>query len=66
MADPCLSLIGTSPNDEHGSNLLGRMETFVDGLIKQCRRYGLAAELILVEWNPPSACLPPYAAGCHT
>ena len=30
------------------------MQHFVDGFVEQCRRHQLRAELILVEWNPPS------------
>jgi hypothetical protein len=30
------------------------MQTFINCLLDQCRRYQLSAELILVEWNPPS------------
>ncbi len=48
-----LSIVATSRNDDHGGNLLGRMQTFVDGFAEQCRRLDLAAELILVDWNPP-------------
>ena len=33
--------------------MLGRMQHFVNGFIAQCRKHDLAAELILVEWNPP-------------
>src|SRR5262245_52057419 len=51
---PYLSVVVTSRNDDHGGNLLGRMQIFVDGLVEQCRRHRLAAELIVVEWNPPS------------
>ena len=51
---PYLSIVATSRNDEHGGNLLGRMQLFVDGLVDQCQRHGLKCELILVEWNPPA------------
>ena len=51
-ANPALSIVATSRNDDHGGNLLGRMQTFVDGFAEQCRRHDLAAELVLVEWNP--------------
>lgn len=51
--DPYLSVVATSRNDDHGGSLLRRMQLFVDGLVEQCRRHRLAAELILVEWNPP-------------
>ena len=30
------------------------MQHFVDGLVEQCRRHDLSAELVLVEWNPPA------------
>jgi hypothetical protein len=50
---PTLSIVATSRNDDHGGNLLGRMELFVSGLSQQARRHRLDAELIVVEWNPP-------------
>lgn len=49
-----VSFVATSRNDDHGGNLLGRMQTFVSGLAAQCERHRLDAELILVEWNPPA------------
>src|SRR5262249_23758777 len=39
-------------NDDHGGNLLGRMQAFVNGLLNQCARHRVLAELIIVEWNP--------------
>lgn len=53
-AEPYLSIVVASRNDDHGGNLLRRMQIFVDGLLAQCRRHQLSAELILVEWNPPA------------
>jgi hypothetical protein len=50
---PALSIVVTSRNDDHGGNMLGRMQIFVTGLLEQCRRHQLDGELILVEWNPP-------------
>ena len=50
---PYLSVVVTARNDDHGGNLLGRMQAFVNGWIAQCKRHSLDAELILVEWNPP-------------
>jgi hypothetical protein len=50
---PYLSVVATARNDDHGGNPLYRMQLFVDGLIAQCDRYELPAELVLVEWNPP-------------
>lgn len=34
------------------------MQHFVDGFVAQCKRHGLRAELILVEWNPPADRVP--------
>ncbi len=52
-ANPYLSVVATARNDDHGGNLIGRMQLFVSGLIEQCNRHGVEAELVLVEWNPP-------------
>jgi hypothetical protein len=52
--EPYVSVVATSRNDDHGGNLLRRMQLFVSGWIEQCRRHRLPAELVLVEWNPPS------------
>lgn len=51
---PYLSIVATARNDDHGGNLLGRMQIFIDALATQCARHGLDAELVLVEWNPPA------------
>ena len=50
---PYLSVVVTARNDDHGGNLLGRMQAFVSGWISQARRYSIPSELIIVEWNPP-------------
>ncbi|MBN9121387.1 MAG: hypothetical protein J0I06_19920, partial [Planctomycetes bacterium] len=55
-----LSVVVTSRNDNHGGSLLRRMQAFVNGFVGQCKRHNLAAELIIVEWNPP-ADRPPLA-----
>ena len=52
-AQPYLSLVVAARNDDHGGNLLGRMQIFMHGWIAQARRYNLPSELIVVEWNPP-------------
>jgi hypothetical protein len=54
MAEPYLSLVVTARNDDHGGNLLGRMQAFVNGWLNQARAHGLDSELIIVEWNPPA------------
>jgi hypothetical protein len=53
VPEPYLSVVATARNDDHGGNPLYRMQLFVDGLIAQCDRHRLPAELVLVEWNPP-------------
>lgn len=50
---PRVSFVATSRNDGHGGDLVGRMQHFIDGLAAQCDRHRLAAELVLVDWNPP-------------
>jgi len=51
-SEPYISLVVTARNDDHGGNLLRRMQIFVKGLLEQIKKYDLTAELILVEWNP--------------
>jgi hypothetical protein len=50
---PYLSVVVTARNDDHGGNLLGRMQAFVNAWIAQSARHGLSSEMIIVEWNPP-------------
>jgi hypothetical protein len=50
---PYLSVVVTARNDDHGGNLRARMQAFVNGLLIQCERHRVPAELIVVEWNPP-------------
>lgn len=50
---PYLSVVVTARNDDHGGNLLGRMQLFLDTFRAQCERFALDAEVIVVEWNPP-------------
>lgn len=52
-SEPYLSLVVTARNDDHGGNLLGRMQAFVSGWIAQASRHGISSELVIVEWNPP-------------
>ena len=51
---PYLSVVVTARNDDHGGNLLGRMQIFVTAWINQAQRHHLDSELIIVEWNPPA------------
>lgn len=59
---PYLSVVTTARHDDHGGNLLARMQVFVDALIAQCERHRLPAELIVVEWNPTPDRPPLYEA----
>jgi hypothetical protein len=60
-ARPYLSVVVTARNDDHGGNLLGRMQIFMDAWVAQAKRHGLDCELILVEWNSPAE-RPPLAS----
>jgi hypothetical protein len=53
MPAPYLSVVAAARNDDHGANLLRRLQTFVNALIGQSKRHALPVELVLVEWNPP-------------
>jgi hypothetical protein len=59
-SEPYLSLVVATRNDDHGGNLLGRTQIFLDGWLTHARRYSIPSELIFVEWNPP-ADRPPLA-----
>lgn len=51
---PYISIVASSRNDDHGGDLLRRMNFFIKGLDQQVTRHKSNAELIIVEWNPPS------------
>ncbi|GAB1409756.1 hypothetical protein MASR1M90_09100 [Desulfovibrionales bacterium] len=50
---PYLSTVVTARNDNHGGDMVSRIQAFVSSLSLQCRTFNLDAELIIVEWNPP-------------
>jgi hypothetical protein len=50
---PYLSVVVTARNDNHGGDLIPRMQTFASALAAQCERHRIESELILVDWNPP-------------
>jgi hypothetical protein len=52
-AETYLSVVVTTRNDDHGGDPLKRLQAFVNTFAAQCRRTQLAAEIIVVEWNPP-------------
>ncbi len=47
-----LSVVVVSRNDDHGINLMHRMQLFVTGWLEQAKRHNLNSELVIVEWNP--------------
>ena len=49
---PKISFVVVSRNDNHGGDMLKRMRIFTKGLIHQCNKFKLDAELLFVEWNP--------------
>lgn len=53
MGNPYLSLVILSRNDDHGGELLRRMQVSLGGLLEQLEKHRIQSELILVEWNPP-------------
>lgn len=53
QSKPYVSLVVTSRNDNHGGDLLRRMDLFLSHFVDQCRRFNLESEVIIVEWNPP-------------
>jgi hypothetical protein len=51
---PYISVVVAARNDNHGGDMLRRMQAFLDSWIVQARRFGLASEIVVVEWNPPA------------
>ncbi len=51
---PHISVVVAARNDNHGGNMIGRMQAFIDSWIRQASRYHLSSEIIVVEWNPPA------------
>jgi hypothetical protein len=51
---PYISVVVAARNDNHGGNMLGRMQAFADSWIEQAKRYHLPSEIVVVEWNPPA------------
>ena len=49
---PYLSVVAASRNDDHGGDPLIRTQIFISSFARQCEKYQLPAELILIDWNP--------------
>jgi hypothetical protein len=54
LPPPYLSVVVATRNDDHGGDPLKRLQAFINTFAAQCRRSALDAEVIVVEWNPPS------------
>jgi hypothetical protein len=55
MTQPYISVVVAARNDDHGGNMLGRMQAFLDSWMAQAERYDLPSEIVVVEWNPPAS-----------
>ena len=51
-AAPYLSVVAASRNDNHGGDPLVRTQIFINNFARQCEKYRLPAEIIIVDWNP--------------
>jgi hypothetical protein len=49
---PYLSVVAASRNDDHGGDPLVRTQIFINNFTRQCEKYHLSAELIIIDWNP--------------
>lgn len=54
MAPPLISIVICSRNDAYVDNMLERQQIALNLLAGQMREFPFSAEIILVEWNPPS------------
>ncbi|MBF0187094.1 MAG: hypothetical protein HQL50_04130 [Magnetococcales bacterium] len=52
-ADPYLSIILFSRNDDYAGGIVPRLQSSLDTLFDQLQRHAIPSEIILVEWNPP-------------
>lgn len=52
---PYVSVVVAARNDDHGGNMLGRMQAFLDSWIGLAKRFDLSSEILVVEWNPPGS-----------
>lgn len=48
-----LSIVTVSRNDNHGGNLLYRLQMYIDSLAEYRQLFDWNIEMIVVEWNPP-------------
>ena len=55
---PYISVVMAARNDNHGENMLGRLQASLYSWIRLAQRYGMRSEIVMVEWNPPKDRLP--------
>ncbi len=53
-ANPYISFVLYSRNDDYGGDLVFKLERSLNFLIAQLTDHALDAEIIVVEWNPPT------------
>ena len=51
-SSPYLSIVAASRNDDHGGDPLIRTQIFITNFSRQCEKFRLPAEIIIVDWNP--------------
>ncbi len=51
---PYISVIYYSRNDDHGGNMLARMQASFDSFFLQFEKLGLKSEIIVMDYNPPT------------
>lgn len=49
-----LSIVITTRNDDHGGNMIHRLQRCVGSFAEHWKRQSWDMELVLVEWNPPA------------
>jgi len=54
VREPYLTIVLASRNDNHGGGAVRRLRVVTKALLEQAERHGLALELIIVDWNPPT------------
>jgi hypothetical protein len=57
-----LSIVAAGRNDQYDGDSLHRSRVFLYTLVALAKRHNLAAEVILVDWNPPTDRSPLYQA----
>ncbi|MBS1854281.1 MAG: hypothetical protein JST11_02865 [Acidobacteria bacterium] len=51
---PYISVVVAARNDNHGGDMVRRMQACVDSWVGLAARFGMPSEFLVVEWNPPA------------